>query len=239
MTGRFLFVHLQKTAGTALLKRLRHHFGPAAVYPTPSEQGTPEAVLDIDRMLERAGASPQIEVVTGHFPLAAAGLLGDDVATFTVLRNPVDRVLSFLRHQREVEARFAATPLEAIYDDPVTSTGLVHDHMVKMLSLTSTEMTAGALSPVTVDEGHLERATDNLASRVDVVGLQAHFDVFCADLERVFDWDLGPPVRMNRTAPVPASKALCRQIERDNSFDVALYEHACRLWEQTHPGMLG
>ena len=40
---RFLFVHMQKTAGTALLRRLRHHFDPDEVYPTRDEQGTPPA----------------------------------------------------------------------------------------------------------------------------------------------------------------------------------------------------
>ena len=39
---RYFFVHLQKTAGTALFRRLRHAVGTDAVYPLPAEQGTPE-----------------------------------------------------------------------------------------------------------------------------------------------------------------------------------------------------
>lgn len=232
---RFLFVHLQKTAGTALLRRLRHHFGPPAVYPPPDEQGTPEVVLDVDRLQRRLGElGPRIEVVTGHFPLCVADLLPGEPKTFTLLRDPVERTLSFLRHQREVEPRFAGATLEEVYADPVSTGGLLRNHMVKMLSLRAEEMTAGALTPMVVDEAHLVRAEQNLAERVDVVGLQEHFDAFCADLEATFGWDLGEPVFMNRTVPVEASDALREQIRIDNAEDVRLHRFAVDLWGRRH-----
>lgn len=228
---RAFFVHLQKTAGTALFRRLRHHFGVEAVYPRPEEQGTPEAVLDVDllrRRLDEEGDA--LRCVTGHFPLATVDLLGGDWATFTILRDPVERVLSFLRHQREVESRFQGWDLDRVYDDPVTSSGLVHEHMVKMLSLSVEEMTAGALSPVVIDDAHLEAARRNLAERIDVVGLQEHFEDFCADLEATFGWDLGEPVFMNRTAPADVPPGLVERIAADNPRDVALYESVRRAW---------
>ena len=42
-----------------------------------------------------------------------------------MLRDPVERTLSFLRHQREVDPRFAGATLDEIYADPVTTSGLV------------------------------------------------------------------------------------------------------------------
>lgn len=235
--GGQLFVHLQKTGGTALLRRLRHHFGPDHVYPLPEEQGTAEVVLDVDRMQQRVTElGGRIRVVTGHFPLAAAEVLPGPWEAFTVLRDPVERTLSFLRHQREVEPRFAGATLDAIYADPVSTTGLVTNHMVKMLSLTVEEMTSGALSPVVVDPERLDRAQRQLAERIAVMGLQRRFDTFCADLEARFGWDLGPPVFMNRTTPAPAHLALRERIAVDNAADVELYRFAEQLWEQRHPG---
>lgn len=233
---RFLFVHLQKTAGTALLKRLRHHFGLDAVYPHPAEQGSPATVLDVGRLLRRLDEEgDRFRVVTGHFPLCVADLVPGPVATFSLLRDPVERTLSFLRHQREVEPRFADVTLEEIYDDPVSTGGLLVNHMVKMLSLTAEEMTVGALTPVQVDDPRLERAQTNLAERIDVLGLQEHFDIFCADLEATYGWDLGDQVFMNRTTPTPASDALRQRIRVDNDHDVRLYAWARELWADRHP----
>lgn len=234
---RFFFVHLQKTAGTALFRRLRHHFGAAAVYPRPEEQGTPEVVLSVPHLQRRLHeAGPQIEVVTGHFPLCVADLLPGPVATFTVLRDPVERVLSFLRHQREVVPRFGGATLEQIYADPVVTGGLVTNHMVKMLSLTLEEMTDGALTPVTVDDERLDRARRHLTERIDVMGLQEHFEDFCTDLETTFGWDLGDRLFMNRTAPVPVTSALRDQIRDDNAHDARLHQYAGELWSRRHPG---
>ena len=228
---RFFFVHLQKTAGTALFRRLRHHFGVDAVYPRPDEQGTPEVVLGVDRLRARLAAEPgAYQVVTGHFPLAVVDLLPPGCRTFTLLRDPVERTLSFLRHQREVEPRFADQPLESIYDDPVSTSGLLQNHQVKMLAMTPDEMVDGALSPIVVDDHRVAAASANLEHRIDVMGLQEDFEGFCDVLARSFGWDLGPSVFMNRTTAAPSSEALRRRIEADNDADLALYDFARGLW---------
>lgn len=227
---RHLFVHLQKTAGTTLFRRLRHHFGPEAVYPMPRYQGTVEATLDVDLAVARFREHrDQIRVVTGHFPLCTAELLGADVATFTLLREPVERALSFLRHQRQVAPQFAGASLEDIYADPLCRDGLLRNHMVRMLSLTVDEMSDGALTPVVVDGARLERAKRNLEQRVDVFGVQEDFEGFCDDLSARYGWDLGPPQLANTTEPTATSDALRDQIALDNESDAELYRHAVGL----------
>lgn len=237
MSERFFFVHLQKTAGTALLRRLRHHFGEEHVYPLRSEQGTAEVVLDVDRLASRVEATGErFRVVTGHFPYAAVHRLPGRWSTFTVLRDPVERVLSFLRHQREVEPRFTTATLDEIYDHPLSTGPLVSNHMVRMLSLRRDELTDGALSPVTLDRSRLDDAMDTLTERIDVWGVQEHFEDFCADLETTFGWDLGPPLYMNRTTPEEAPSALRERVGADNALDVELYDLARRRWEAGRRG---
>ena len=125
---RYFFVHVMKTAGGALRKRLIHHFGEAAVYPTRVLDGTSlEPYVLIERVHERLQArGDQIRVITGHFPLRAAEELDGPLTTLTLLRDPVERTLSYLRQQREdhlirfVEqraegpSRHAGRPLEEI-----------------------------------------------------------------------------------------------------------------------------
>jgi len=233
----FFFVHLQKTAGTALFRRLRHQFGDDAVYPTPQYQGDLEATLDVDLLLERVATHrQQIRVVTGHFPFCVAELLDASVTTFTLLREPVERTLSFLRHQAEVEPRFAGVELDRIYEDPICRDVLVRNHMVRMLSLTADEMTQGALTPVAFDADRLEQARENLEGRIDVMGIQEEFDLFCTDLETRFGWDLGPSQFANRTQPKGVPDGLRDRIAEDNGLDLELYDIAVGLWRQRHPG---
>ena len=76
----------------------------------------------------------EIRVVTGHFPLCTTELLGAQFITLTILRDPVERTLSALRHHREKTPADSERSLEEIYEDPFRFE-LVHNHMVKMFSL--------------------------------------------------------------------------------------------------------
>jgi len=228
---RWFFLHLQKTAGIELFRRLRHHFGTRAVYPMPEYQGTPETSLEVPLLLQRFAAHREdIRVVVGHFPLCTTDLLDTPFTTFTILREPEARALSFLRHQRQEEPRFRDASLEEVYADPVCRDGLIRDHMVRMLSLRVDEMTDGALTRIEVDDDRLAVAKANLAERIDVLGLQEHFEELCADLARRFGWDLGPAQFANRTSPGDASPALRARIREDNAKDVELYAFAADLW---------
>lgn len=226
---RWFFVHLQKTGGTALFQRLRDAVGPDAIYPLPHDRGEVAAVLDVDHLrdeLRRHG--DQIQVVTGHFPLCAAGLMGDHVRTFTILRDPVERTLSLLRRRQEIDDRFHGLDLAAIYRDDRLRP-FVRNHMVKMLSIRPEAM---GRTPLTLDvdlgADDLQAAVENLA-RVEVVGLQERFDELCDELAARYSWDLGPARVANRTAPRPVPAGLRDEIAADNHLDVQLYRAAVEL----------
>jgi hypothetical protein len=228
---RFFFVHVQKTAGTTLLIRLFEQFRPEQVYPDDSD-GDKFGIMpqmNVDNLLERWPLRrDEVRVVAGHFPLCTAELLGDPFTTFTVLREPVERTLSYLRHHRKLTPADAHLSLEEIYEDPLRFDRLVHNHMVKMFSLTTEEMTGWVMTTVDFTPAHLDRAKARLAT-VDVVGLQEEFEPFCAELEARYGWDLGPPVVANDTPHEPVSDAFRARIAADNALDVELYEFAREL----------
>jgi hypothetical protein len=232
--SRFFFVHVQKTAGTALFTRLKRHFGKRSVYPDASDGDVltvmPQLSVDVlrDRWRERRD---EIRVVTGHFPLCTTEVLGERFTTLTVVREPVDRTLSYLRHHRMLTPEDRDKSLEAIYEDDFGYHALIHNHMVKMFALTPSEMTDGALSRVEFTLDHLDRAKQQLAT-VDVVGLQEGFDEFCATLQQRFDWKLGAPLYANRTEAIEVSSSFRDRIAQDNWMDVELYAHAERLYEE-------
>jgi hypothetical protein len=226
---RFFFVHLQKTGGTTLIHRLPRCFRLNEIYPDSSDGAIERAVISVDLLRDRwRTRGDEIRIVTGHFPLCTAEVLATDFTTLTVLREPVERTLSYLRHHRETTPSDRSKSLEQIYEDPLRFHGLIHNHMVKMLSLTVAEMVDGALTRMDLKSPALERAKNNL-ERVDVVGLQEHFEEFWEELSHRFGWQLGDPARSNQTEHVPISRAFRERIARDNELDADLYEHARRL----------
>jgi hypothetical protein len=230
---RWFFVHLHKTAGTALLQRLRLAFGEEAIYPTISDNWTHHATMHLDFLRQRFEEhGDRIRVVTGHFPLCTTELLGVSFVTMTVLRHPVERTLSALRDMRERDAEHRGKSLQEIYEDPVTFRCLIQNHMVKMLAMSREEMTDGFLTVLDLDAGHLERAKKHLLERIDVWGLQEHFEEFCHELVRRFGWDLGPPRFANRSLASAADDGLRERIAEDNQLDVELYRFAVALREQ-------
>jgi hypothetical protein len=242
---RFFFVHIRKTAGTALRRRLINHFGERAVYPTQGVDGTDPVtlMLSVDHLRKRLAArGDEIKVVTGHLPLCTVDLIDGHYTTLSLVRDPVERTLSSLRDDRENNPAFAGRPLEEIYGAGGRFAQLARDHMTKVLAITPAEnaqmakalalspadMAARDALPVEFGRGHLERAKERLAG-IDVFGLQECFEDFCDELTARFGWDLGEPVRVNTTAPVEVSDTFRTRIAEDNALDVELYEFAKRL----------
>jgi Sulfotransferase family len=228
---RFFFVHIQKTGGISLYVRLQRHFGEEAVYPAPSD-GDPADVapqLFTRILLERwSERRDEIRVVTGHFPLCTTDLLDADFTVLTVLRDPVERTLSYLRHHRDTTPSDSGLSLEEIYEDPARFRPFIENHMVKMLSLKAPEMTNGMMTVIDLDRSRLRKAKKAL-KRMDAFGLQEELEGFAKRLERLFGWRLGPPVHENVTRPSEVPASFRSRIAEDNRLDMELYEYAQKL----------
>jgi Sulfotransferase family len=238
MPPRFFYVHVQKTGGTELRERLKRHFAAPAMYPdkTDGDLFTVAPQVSVGQLLRRwEQRQDQIEIITGHFPYSTIELLDADFVTLTVLREPVERTLSHLRHHRKMTPEARDMSLEAIYDE-VFHRVFFHNHMVKMFSLTRDEIALSAeqntwavLRPIEFTPERLARAKEQLA-RVDVLGLQDHFDEFCDELTARFGWGLGDPLYANRTPGEDVSESLRERIAADNALDVELFDYACELY---------
>jgi hypothetical protein len=232
---RYFFVHIMKTAGGSLRRRLIHHFGETAVYPTRGVDGTDPLKLNlsIEHMRERLAArGDQIRVITAHVPLRTIDLIDGRFTTLTLLREPVDRVLSYLRQQRQSYESPQMKPLEEVYDD---HQGMADNNMTKMLLLTPAQMRASMFRRVELTRDDLERAKKALAG-VDAVGLQERFEEFCDELSARFGWRLGGSVTVNATVPAEAPEPLRARIAEDNAFDIELYEFAQQLLDASPHG---
>jgi hypothetical protein len=180
-------------------------------------------------------------VVTGHFPLCTAEILGGGYTTLTVVREPIERILSHLHHHRARTPDDRDKSLEEIYSDPRSSTGWCATTWSRC-SRSRPRKRSGRAScsyrgcnPRRVHPERLKRAKAGLAS-VDAVGLYERIDEFFDELTSRFGWDLGPPqheMRVDQLAKreldAEVSDSFRARIVEDNAMDVELYRFAQRL----------
>ena len=230
---RFFVVHLQKTAGTTLRDRFRTTYPDEAIYPNASDgRDKRHAVISVSHLVDRwADRGDEIRVVCGHFPLATIDLLDASFTTLSVLRPPVERTLSYLRHQKKINPADRERSLEEIYEDPFRFHGLVRNHMVRMFSIGSDEMAPGdgVLTDIVDTPERLDQAKAGVAG-LDAFGLQPRFEEFWHEIATRYDLDPTAAAVSNITEPEDAPRHLVARIEEDNALDIALYEWAETLY---------
>jgi hypothetical protein len=238
MSGRagerqFFFIHVMKTAGGTLLQQILANFERTAVYPhvrlDPDMHAANYSLAYLARLpQERRDA---VSVFTGHFPFVAVELLGIDLTTITIVRDPVERTLSYLRHCRRHHDQHRDLALEEIYEDPFFHPCFIRNHQAKLFALRASDQPRSFMDPLEIDDERLALAKANL-EQVDVVGTQDRFEDLLSELEDRFGWTQAPVKNRNvgrgddRVAP-----SFRRRIAADNEADVEFFAHAQRLRE--------
>jgi hypothetical protein len=234
---RYFFMHIPKTAGMTLYHRLIRCHG-QALYPLPPDRGSVDAAMDIDHLARCFSTNrKQIRVIVGHFPLCIDEVLEVPLTTFTLLRNPVERTLSFLR-KRTRRPEYRDVSIDDLYGEPYLLHGWIHNFMVKVLTMTVAEMRHGVASMVAYDEARLERAKEVLEQRIEIFGVQEDFDDFCRRLSSHLGWDLGDTTLVtNQTSPMGVSDELRERIAHDSALDMELYRFARDLLDRRRSGV--
>ena len=210
LESRLYFVHIPKTAGTTLRTLLEM-------------QVSAEEILYPYRNRKTAKAPVVQELVSGHLPSWLCKDLDPDFeAAFkvTILRDPVERYLSFLRAKKFQNPEFPN--LESVMrerDSPVSkyNSGLIDNAHCRHL----------AANPLLKGRELLESAKESLR-RIDCV---IFFDRFADDVAALFQ-RLGISLerqdipRVNFTQKEPVSEELLKEIRQINLLDLELYQYA-------------
>ena len=115
---RFFFIHVMKTAGWTLREHIASHFEEDEFYPCERlETDMLKANVELEYLTGLpASRRARIRAYSGHFPFVAVELLGEEVTTITILRDPVERTLSFLRQRKVIHHPDGTVSLEEIYE---------------------------------------------------------------------------------------------------------------------------
>lgn len=230
--GPLFFVHVMKTGGTTFELRMKRQLGREAVFPymkvDPADR-MPNLSLDYlrEQPPERLA---QVRAFTGHFPFFATELVPTPSLVMTVLRDPVERAISYLK-QHQLHMGQAHRTLEEIYERGNARPFHIENYQVRVFASTVSDGVESVLQRLPIDQRRMEIAKQHLR-QVDVLGLTERYDEFIDAVLTRLGW---PPVevpnqRVSDYVEVP--QTLRQRIAADNAADLEFYEYARQLYAE-------
>jgi hypothetical protein len=219
-----IYVHIPRTAGTTLGGVIRRQ------YPRDGFVEVYSLAVDHATWLQSLSAvqRDRIELLKGHLPFGLHAIFGRPAAHFTLLREPVDRVVSLYRYAWQ-------NPDHYLHEEIVRKSLTLREVLSRELSLEFDNGQTRQLAGVTPAVGFgrctavmLEEAKRNLQNHFTVVGITERFDETLLLLKEAFGWRNLFYIKENiahglQARYVPSEDTL-RRVRDQNSLDGELYD---------------
>ena len=212
-----IFSHIPKTAGTTLRTIINQQYPRAVIYTLRDEIDS----IALFRKLPQHNRA-KIRVLQGHKPFGIHEYLQVPVDYITMLRQPVDRVISFY-------CWILRSPGNDLYEKVRSmSLGDFADSRLPQVVNQQIEFVSGLSNNSTAEA--LNVAKRNLALHFTAFGIAEHFDESLLLFKRLLGWGniyyASQHVAKNRPAKREIPSATIKLIEKHNFFDMELYEFA-------------
>ena len=221
-----IFLHVPKTAGTTLNRLIEWEYPLFEIY-------------SIDPVFFRWSAShlwrlpprrlKKTRMFKGHMLFGLHEILPQPATYITVLRDPIDRVISAFYFMRSYT-------LHPLYWKFRREKWTIEDFVRRLpRENVQCKILAGAEYNSPCTEEIFEQAKENLFRHFSVVGLSERFEESLALMKLRFGWKLWRYSSFNVTRARPKkhdlSQATLDLIVAKNSFDLALYECAANIFQ--------
>jgi len=227
---KIIFHHVPKAAGSTFSASLYCHYKPNEVFRVSAK-----TKFERLSMLESLPQSCKVKLklLLSHMPFGAHRVVGDDWHYYSIVRDPVKRVVSLYRY-------ILAEPSHYLYD--VCSQAGSIDEFINLPAAKEmrNEMTRYFLYPEQMDEDetvqdcHLALAIENIEKHFPSVGLLERYDESMVLFSLVFKHSPLYYLRLNKTSgtPRPLSDLDKKALAEANSVDVKLYKYLRERFER-------
>jgi hypothetical protein len=225
-----LFMHMAKTAGTALRETIVSNYKQSEVaYIYPEPPGFPVRNLRDLPLAQRA----QFRFVAGHFQYGIHEEIPNDYAYFSIVRNPLDRIRSHYSYFVEYKNPLVACEgrvktLEEVLEGKLTAD--LDNLMVRCFAgVDEREFPPGSINAEVYDLArcHAERG-------FLYIGQQERLREAYSLLREKFGWNWSvPPEMINRGSYSREDHLVHSEtelIKRFNTWDFKLYEHILQIF---------
>jgi galactose-3-O-sulfotransferase len=222
-----IFLHLPKTAGTTLNRLIEWEYPLTEMYsvdPVLFEWSYARLRNLPEKRLRKT------RIFKGHMLFGLHEVLPQPATYITVLRNPVDRVLSAYYFMRGYK-------LHPLYWKLRRNKWSLEEYVERTTrDNVQCKIIANAAYHEPCTREIMERALQHLDRYFSVVGLSERFEESLALMKLRFGWQLKSYSAFNVTRSRPKRQDLPQtsldMIAERNRFDVALYKHATKLFEE-------
>ena len=240
------FLHLEKTAGTALANALTERFHPLQIDQDPNRTMPPHRRSAFPT--PALAAIRERKLVWGHYDLPSLLRLDPQRAIVTMLRDPAARILSLYGYWRSVEPssleRFGNEELKLAqrldllaflrHDDP-SLVDMIDNLYVRRL--TGLYWSGAAVDPLRADPGRALALARQALGGLSFVGVVERMEESVAGLSAAIGATLSSPRRENisdanvastpgvfrRVEPVDVTPAVAAELDRLTSLDRVIY----------------
>jgi hypothetical protein len=228
-----IFLHIPKTAGTTLLEILDRQYPPESIFSLGVV--VQKSIAEFKDMDEESRG--KIRLLRGHMGYGLHEFFPGPTQYFTLLRDPVARVISHFNFIRRTPDHYLH---ERVVTGDLTLHALLQKSYAQMLNDAQVRLISGVWSDPFVGEvtpAMLEIAKTHLADSFAVVGLTEQFDKTLLLLKETFNWPASVTyLRQNVTQNGLTMDSLpAETIERIRQFnrqDQALYEFGRELFKE-------
>lgn len=227
-----IFLHIPKAAGATLSSVVWRQYQDNEIFLIYGREPL-DRVHELKNLQETDRA--KIQCVMGHISHGMVDSAFRSTSYITMLRDPVDRVISSYYHMQE-------NPGHWLHECAKHSDYSLHDFIedegpasIDARNL-QTRMICGTEEGLPITQSDLDRACELIDEQFAAVGVSEHFDESLILFQQALGWKRLYYLRKNVSSKRPANQKVAPQtlelLQEHNQYDIRLYQYALDRFEK-------